>query len=66
MRCLLSWDVPELPDSPEGHFFWYEPLDGDARIHHVEHEAPLYELPSNRAWWRNHAKLWQHTKLAFR
>jgi hypothetical protein len=48
-RCLLRWDVSELTDSPEGHFFWYEPLDGDARVHHGSHEAPLEGLPSSLA-----------------
>jgi len=65
MLGLLSWDVSDFTDSPEGHFFWYAPLDGDACITHVEHEAPLEGLPASLAWWRNNAKVWQHTKLAF-
>ena len=65
MLGLLSWDVSDVTDSPDGHFFWYEPLDGDARITHVSHEAPLEGLPASLAWWRNNAKVWQHTKLAF-
>jgi hypothetical protein len=63
MLCLLIWNCSDCTDAPEGHFFWYELLDGDARINHVEHEAPLEGLPSSLAWWRNNAKLLQHTKL---
>jgi hypothetical protein len=62
MRCLLRWDFSDFTDSAEGHFFWYAPLDGDVRIDHGSHEAPLEGLPSSLAWWRNNAKLWQQTK----
>src|SRR5262249_26057846 len=34
MLCLLSWDSSDGTDSPEGHVFWYEPLDvvGASRV----------------------------------
>jgi len=35
MLCHLSWDFSDLTDSPEGQVFWYEPLDGDARINPI-------------------------------
>jgi hypothetical protein len=63
MRCLLRWDFSDVTDAPEGHVFWYAPRDGDARIHHVEHEAPLADLPASLAWWSDNAKWWQHTKV---
>jgi len=44
MLGLLRWDCADFTDSPGGHFFWYAPRDGDARINHVEPEAPLEDL----------------------
>ena len=49
--------------APAGHGCWYAPRDGDARIHHVEHEAPREGLPSSLAWWSNNVMWWQHTEL---
>jgi hypothetical protein len=66
MRCLLRWDFSDFTDSPEGHFFWYAPRDGDAGIHPGEPEAPREGLPASLAWGSNNAKVWQHTKLARR
>jgi hypothetical protein len=56
MLGRLSWDCSDCTDAPEGHVCWDTPHDGDARIHHVEHEAPLEGLPSSLAWWSNSAQ----------
>jgi len=49
MLGRLSWYCSDCTDAPEGYVCWDTPHDGDARIHYVEHEAPLEGLPSSLA-----------------
>jgi len=66
MLGLLSWDGSAGTNAPAGHGCWDAPHDGDARIHHVEYEAPRKGLPASLAWWSDNAMWWQHTKVACR